>query len=214
MPLPGPAGLVILIAMRLHQFALSLLAGLPILLGGCNLVDSANNAVNVASVKFSEGSPAVDGQNIVYSGNSLTPGLGDFKLKMVFHVKADNSANSGKAAFGTDAIQPILKLRINSRSSDPIAAPIPSFSVDGGAITTLAFPIEIPVSSIDRATLRKIVNGEAIPYFLSGTLKFDLLDGTTLNGTGSSTLDLASGEISTRPSSSVQKAISALLDAP
>lgn len=197
--------------MRLHQFALSLFAGLPILLGGCNLVDSANNAINVASVKFSEGSPAVDGQNIVVSGSALPPGLDNFKLKMVFHVKADNSANSGKAEFGSDAIQPILNLRVNSKSSAPISAPIPAFSVDAGATTTLDFPIEVPVSSIDRATLRKIVNGEPIPYFLSGTLKFDLLDGTTLKGTGSSTLDLASGEISTRPSSSVQKAISALL---
>lgn len=196
--------------MRLHQFALSFFAGLTVL-GGCNLLDSANNAINVASVKFSEGSPAVDGQDIVATGSPLSPSLDNFKLKMVFHVKADNSANSGKAAFGSDALQPILNLRINSRSSTPIAAPIPAFSVDGGAITTLDFPIEVPVSVIDNATLHRIVNGDPIPYFLGGTLKFDLLDGTTLKGTGSSTLDLAAGEISTRPSSSVQKAISALL---
>jgi hypothetical protein len=209
--LPGPAGLVILIAMRLHQLALSLLAGLPILLGGCNLADSANNALNVASVKFSEGSPAVDGQDIVVSGNVFPPGLGNFKLKMVFHVKADNSANGGKAEFGSDAIQPILKLHVNSRSSAPIEAPIPAFSVDAGAVTTLDFPIEVPVSSIDTPTLRRIVNGEPIPYFLSGSLKFNLLDGSTLKGTGTSNLDLASGEISTRPSSAVQKAISDFL---
>lgn len=197
--------------MRLHQLALSLLAGLPFVLGGCNLADSANNALNVASVKFSEDSPAVDGQDIVVSGNAFPPGLDNFKLKMVFHVKADNTANSGKAEFGSDAIQPVLNLRINSRTSSPISAPIPAFSVSPGDITTLDFPIEVPVSSIDRATLRKIANGDPIPYFLSGTLKFDLLDGTTLKGTGSSSLDLASGEISTRPSSAVQKALSALL---
>jgi len=197
--------------MRLHQFALSLLAGMPLWLGGCNLADSANNAINVASVKFSEDSPAVDGQDMVVSGNSLPPGLGNFKLKMVFHVKADNTANSGKAEFGSDAIQPILKLHVNSRSSASIDAPIPAFSVPPGDIVTLDFPIEVPVSSIDKGTLRKIVNGEPIPYFLSGTLKFNLMDDTVLKGTGSSTLELASGEIATRPSSSVQKAISALL---
>lgn len=200
-----------LMRMRKHQFALSLSAGLALLLGGCSLVDSANEALNVASVKFSEGSPAVDGQNIDYTGSLLTPSLEKFKLVMVFHVKADNSANSGKAAFGTDALKPILNLRINSRSGTPISTPIPAFSVEGGAIATLDFPIEVPVTAIDNATARRIVNGDPIPYFLTGSLKFDLLDGTTLKGTGTSEVNLASGEISTRPSSSVKSALSALL---
>jgi hypothetical protein len=209
--LPGPPGLIILIAMRKHQFALSLFAGLSMLLGGCSLVDKANEAMNVASVKFSEGSPAVDGQNIDYTGSLLSPSLDKFKLIMVFHVKADNSGNSGKAVFGTDAIKPILNLHINSRSSTPISTPIPAFSVEAGAVTTLDFPVEVPITAIDNATARKIVNGDPIPYFLTGSLKFDLMDGTTLKGTGSSELDLASGEISTRPSSSVKSALSALL---
>jgi len=197
--------------MRIHQFALSLFAGIPLLLGGCSLVDKANEAMNVASVKFSEGSPAVDGQNIDYTGSLLSPSLEKFKLIMVFHVKADNSGNSGRAAFGSDAIKPILNLHINSRSGTPISTPIPAFSVEGGAVTTLDFPIEVPITAIDNATARNIVNGDPIPYFLTGSLKFDLMDGTTLKGSGSSELDLASGEISTRPSSSVASALSELL---
>lgn len=195
----------------MHQSALSLFAALPMLLGACSLVDQANQAMNVASVKFSEGSPAVDGQTIDYTGSLLSPSLDKFKLKMVFHVKADNSANGGKASFGSDAVRPILNLRIDSRSNTPISTPVPAFSVAGGEVATLDFPIEVPISAIDRATARKIVDGDPIPYFLSGTLKFDLLDGTTLKGTGTSDLDLASGEISTRPSASVKSVLSALL---
>ncbi len=181
------------------------------LLAGCSLADKANEAMNVASVEFSEGSPAVDGQNIEYTGSLLSPSLEKFKLVMVFHVKADNSGNSGKAAFGTYALKPILNLHINSRSGAPISTPIPAFSVEGGAIANLDFPIEVPITVIDNATAREIANGDPIPYFLTGSLKFDLLDGPTLKGTGSSELDLASGEISTRPSGSVKSALSALL---
>ncbi|MBW8886855.1 MAG: hypothetical protein JF616_03765 [Fibrobacteres bacterium] len=143
-------------AMRKHQFALSFFAGLSMLLGGCSLVDKASDAVNVASVKFSEGSPAVDGQNIEYTGSLLTPSLEKFKLVMVFHVKADNSGNSGKAAFGSDAIKPILNLHINSRSATAISTPIPAFSVEGGAVTTLDFPVEVPITAIDNAMASSI----------------------------------------------------------
>jgi len=197
--------------MRIHQFALSLFAGLPLVLGACSLADTAKEAANAASVEFSEGSPAVDGQNIEYPGSLLSPSLEKFKLVMVFHVKADNSKNSGKASFGSDKIKPILNLFINSRSNHPITTTIPAFSVDGGAVTTLDFPIEVPVSSIDGPTARRIVNGEAIPYFLAGTLDFELLDGSILKGTGSSKLDLASGEISTRPSTTVKEILLKML---
>ncbi len=181
-------------------------------LGSCSLTDSPSELLNVLSVKFSEGTPAVDGQTVAYSGSVFdTPSLDKFRFKMVFHVKADNSMHTEKAAFGSDAVKPILNFRINSKSSAPISTPIPAFSVAGGTIGDLSFPIEIPIAVIDRATARKIVNGDAIPYFLSGTVKFDLLDGTSLKGSGASDLDLTSGEISTRPPSSVVTLLSGLL---
>jgi hypothetical protein len=175
-------------------------------------MDSGSEMLNAASVKFSEGSPAVDGQTVAYSGSLLsTPSLDKFRFKMVFHVKADNSKNTGKAAFGSDALKPILNVYINSKGSEPISTPIPAFSIEGGAVQDLEFPIEIPLTLIDPAMARKIVNGDPIPYFLKASLQFDLLEGTALKGKGLSELDLASGEISTRPSSSVMEPLSKLL---
>lgn len=182
------------------------------ILASCSLLESTKEILNVLSVKFSEGSPAVDGQTITYSGGILeTPSLDKFNLKMVFHVKADNSANSHRASFGSEAVKPVLNFRINSKTGQPISIPVAPFSVEGGSIADLQFPIEIPVTSIDRATARKIVDGDPIPYFLSGSVKFDLLEGTSIRGSGSSDLDLSSGEISTRPSSSVVTLLSGLL---
>lgn len=189
-----------------------LLVSLAFLLGACSLLESGSEMLNVAKVEFSEGSPAVDGQNVTYSGSLLsTPSLDKFHFRMVFHVKADNSKNTGKAVFGSDAVKPILNFRINSKTGAPISTPIPSFSIEGGAVQDLDFPIEIPLTLIDRAMARKIINGDPIPYFLSGTLNFELLEGTALKGAGKSELDLTSGEISTRPSGSVTSLLSGLL---
>jgi hypothetical protein len=130
---------------------------------------------------------------------------------MVFHVKADNSANDGKASFGSSKLKPVLGFRIGSKSNVPITTTLEPFSIDAKTVANLDFPIEIPLTALDRAMARKIVNGDPIPYFLSGTLKFDLLDGVTGKGSGAAELDLASGEISTRPSSSVTSLLSGLL---
>lgn len=197
---------------RFHTVSLFSLLVAALFLGGCELLDSGSGLLNVFNVKFSEGSPSVDGQNVTYSGSILeTPALEKFKFKMVFHVKADNSGNQESAAFGSDQVKPILNFRINSKSGAPIVTPIPAFSVAGGKVVDLAFPIEIPLTVIDKALARKIINGDPVPYFLSGTLKFELLEGTTLKGSGASELDLTSGEISTRPSGSVTSLLSGLL---
>lgn len=190
----------------------ALLAAFPLLLASCDLLEDGSGLLNVAQVSFSEGSPAVDGQTVDYSGSLLSaPSLDKFHFKMVFHVKADNSKNAGKAAFGTDAVKPILNFRINSRSAAPIATPIPAFSVAGGAVADLEFPVSIPLTAIDKATVRKIVDGDPLPYFLGGTLQYQVLEGTALQGSGKAELDLTSGEISTRPSGSVADLLSGLL---
>lgn len=188
-----------------------LLLALPLCLVACEFLDSATETLALAKVRFSEGSPAVDGQNVDYSGSLLTPSLDKFVFKMVFHVKADNSANNGKAVFGSDALKPILNFHINSRGATPITTPIPAFSVDAKSVQDLQFPISIPITAIDKATIRKIINGDAIPYFLSGTLQFDLFDGTTFKEKGKTEVDLSSGEISTRPSGTVVTLLNSLL---
>jgi hypothetical protein len=201
--------------MRPRKTPLSILACLPacflFCFFGCDKLDSAVELGNVASVKFSEGSPAVSGQNVAYSGSVLSPSLDKFKFTMVFHVKADNSGNTGKAVFGSDALKPILGFHLNSKSSTPIQTTVPAFSVAAGAVENLDFPVEIPIALIDKATVRKIINGDPLPYFLTGTLKFDVLEGTALKGAGTSQVNLASGEIETRPSSSVTGLLTPLL---
>jgi hypothetical protein len=198
--------------MRSKILSLTALLSGALFLGSCSLLDSASDAFNVVNVKFSEGSPAVDGQNVIYSGSVLeTPSLDKFVFKMVFHVKADNSKNSNKASFGSALVKPILDFHINAKSPHPISTTIEPFSVEGGKVGELDFPIEIPITAIDRATARKIVNGEPIPYFLTGSVKFDLLEGTSIKGSGKSELDLTSGAISTRPSGSVTTMLSKLL---
>lgn len=183
-----------------------------LLLSACNLKDTDTDLLNTARVDFSAGSPAVDGQNVTYSGGVLsTPSLDKFQLKMVFHVKADNSKNNGRAVFGSDALKPILNFRMVSKSSTPITTTIPSFSVAAGAVEDLEFPVEIPLVLIDKDVAGRIVDGEPIPYFLSGALQFELLEGSVPKGAGKSELDLTSGEIATRPSGTVVDLLSELL---
>ena len=198
--------------MRSKTLSLTALLTASLFLGSCSLLDSADGLLNVFSVKFSEGSPVVDGQTIVYSGSVLgTPSLEKFRFKMVFHVKADNSGNSFKAGFGTSQVKPVLNFRINAKANAPISTTIEPFSVEAGEVGDLAFPIEIPITAIDRVLARKIADGDPIPYFLSGSVKFDLLEGASVKGSGKSELDLTSGEISTRPSGSVMDLLTPLL---
>jgi hypothetical protein len=108
-------------------------------------------------------------------------------------------------------VKPTVDFHINSKSASPITTTIPPFSVPGGAVADLRIPLEIPVASIDKATLRKIVAGDPIPYFLTGTLQFDLFEGASSQGKGAAKLDLASGEIETRPTGSAANLLSGLL---
>lgn len=198
--------------MRSKIMSQAVLLTIGLCLGSCSLLDSADELLNVFSVKFTEGSPPVDGQTVTYTGSLIeSPGLDKFRFKMVFHVKADNSGNAFKAGFGTALVKPVLKFRINAKSNAPISTAIEPFSVEAGEVGDLSFPIEIPLTSIDKAMARKIVNGDPIPYFLSGSVKFDLLDGAAIKGSGNSELDLTSGEVSTRPPASVTGLLTPLL---
>ncbi|HXP90057.1 MAG TPA: LEA type 2 family protein [Fibrobacteria bacterium] len=176
----------------------------PLVLSSC---DSLTQALNVVNVKFTPATPVYTGPDISYTGG-LIPHLSDFQLVMTFHVNADNTQNSQRAAFGSPEVPISLNFYVLSLNSTPIQAPIPSFSVAGGADTTLDFPVSIPLSDIaNNSVLQEIVAGDSIPYFLTGTIGFSIPG----IGSGSSTVDLATGGIPTRPSGSVVTLLSGLI---
>lgn len=182
------------------------------MLSSCDLFDSVSAALNVFGVSFSEDTPAVDGYKVTYSGGVI-PHLSDFALGMTFHVKADNTQNANRAAFGSDAVKPVLNFYINSKSNPPISTSVDAFSVEGGQVGHLNFPLSIPFSLISTDLAKKIVNCDSIPYYLSGTVTFNLMSGSTVAGSGTANIDLTSGKLSTCPSGSMFSALASLVKA-
>lgn len=196
------------------------LLALPLVLAGCNLSET----MNIFKLGFSSNGydgPTINGPSLarvgvmlmpkggsvlgikVEGGDGLTPTqiLDSFKLGITFKVKADNSGNSERAAFGTDLVKPKLQFHLMDKSSAPIDVEFKPFSVDGGKVMDLTFPIELPLTTITSPAMRKkLLNGDAVPYFLTGVLAFDLksLDGVS-KGVDQVSLDLATDSIPTRP---------------
>jgi len=191
------------------------------MLSSCSLLDSVSEVLNVADVDFSSADPSYTGPTVggpswitaaaqlllptIAGGKTKEQVLAQYHLDITYHVKADNSKNTKKASFGT-SVHPILDFRMNSKTAEPISASLDPFSVDAGQVKSMDFPVQIPLTSIDRTILKQILNGESIPYFLSGRLNFDLLDGLTIQGTGIADVDLATGAIPTRPTGDVDLA--------
>lgn len=197
--------------MRSRILATVFALGATGILASCDLGESIQEVLNVASVSFSSADPAYDGPriggpnwatsffNYTVGGMTGKQVLGEYYLDLTFKVKADNSKNSQKASFG-QTVRPVLKLRMNSKDdANPVESTMEPFSVEAGKVGALEFPVRIPLSEIDDITLGKILDGDDIPYFLSGTLNFNLLEGTTIKGSGKSEIDLATGAIPTRP---------------
>lgn len=197
--------------MRSRILSVALAIGSVGLFSSCDLGQTINEFFTVFSVSFSSAGtdgPTIGGPSWVVAavqwatpnylgGLSATEVLDQYHLDMTFHVKADNSKNSQKAAFG-QTVQPVLNLYLNSTSTKPISTTMKPFSVDGGKVGSLDFPVQIPLTKIDRTILGQIFNGDAIPYILKGTLNFDLLEGLSIKGSGSSEVELATGAIPTR----------------
>lgn len=201
--------------MRSRILATVFALGTAGLLASCDLGQSIQEVLNVASVSFSSADPAYDGPRIAgpnwavsalalaaptyLGGKTKSQIMGEYYLDLTFKVKADNSKNTQKASFG-QTVKPLLRLRMNDKNaSSYIESEMAPFSVNGGQVGALEFPVRIPLTQIDRTTLGKILDGDDIPYFLSGTLNFNLLEGTTIKGSGKSEIDLATGAIPTRP---------------
>ena len=202
--------------MRHRIRLLATLAAFPLLFGGC-ILDDWDQTANLFKVSFHSADPAFTGPTIsgpspvelalklalpTYAGGiTKEQALGQYSLVVTFHVVGDNRGNSGRASFAKD-LQPQLNFYINSKSNAPLTATIDSFSIDSGEVKTLDFPVSIPLTSIDQTILKQIVNGDDIPYYLTGSLNFHLMQGLTLKGDGFAEVDLATGAIPTRPSGS------------
>ncbi len=196
--------------MRSRILATVFALGATGILASCDLGESIQEVFNVASVSFSSADPAYDGPriggpswstsflNYTLGGMTKNQVLGQYYLDLTFKVNADNSKNTQKASFG-QTVRPLLRLRMNDKNATSyVESEMAPFSVEGGQVGALEFPVRIPLTQIDRTTLGKILDGDDIPYFLSGTLNFNLLEGTTIKGSGKSEIDLATGAIPTR----------------
>ncbi|HQF53954.1 MAG TPA: hypothetical protein PK208_02420 [Fibrobacteria bacterium] len=202
--------------MRSRILATVFALGATGILASCDLGESIQEVFNVASVSFSSADPAYDGPRIggpswgvtgaailaqkmgLPDGKTTDQIMGEYYLDLTFKVNADNSKNTQKASFG-QTVRPLLRLRMNDKNATSyVESEMAPFSVEGGQVGALEFPVRIPLTQIDRTTLGKILDGDDIPYFLSGTLNFNLLEGTTIKGSGKSEIDLATGAIPTR----------------
>lgn len=211
-----------------------LAACLPLALTSCQLSET----LNVFKLKFSSNGydgPSITGPSLTrvavlmapktdFSLGGLSIGgyglsarqvLDSFNIGITFKVNADNSGNSEKAAFGTDLVKPTLQFRMMSKSAAPIDVQFQPFSVDGGQVGALTFPVKIPLSAVtDDAIIKKVLAGDAIPYFLTGGLTFHLmgLDGKA-GAADQVSVDLLTDSVPTRPSDSDLKLSKELVDA-
>jgi len=203
--------------MRRTLLGIAVLTGLVFM--GCSLTDSAEEAANLAKVKFSEAGWSAQVESKAVSTMVVDAALHnshyvldhDVYLRMTYNVLADNSGNTGKAAFGSETVKPVLNLYIQDTTKNPIQVTVAPFTVDSGAIDTVHFNFDIPFGTIyDNSPnlITTILEGSDIPYKLTASLKFQvtLPNGSTL-GTSTSELNLVESGIPTRPSSDIVNAI-------
>jgi len=176
-----------------------------IVMTGCSdIADSLSAAFAVSKVDFSSASPnAVTSPRLTTSWSPTclcTPGWKDVNLEITFNVRADNSKNTSRAAFGSDAIKPSLNFYVGDTVSNPISVTVKPFSIPGGTDTTIQFPITIPLSTVYSNSpniVKQIANSTPIPYRLSASLAFVLETGAgTITGP-TCDLNLVTGGIPT-----------------
>lgn len=204
--------------MRRTLLGIAVLAGF--LVAGCSLTDSLEQTANIAKVDFSGAgwSAKVKTESAAQMGIdavSHNPRYvldHDVFLRMSYNVRADNSGNSGTAAFGSEYVKPVLNLYIqDTTSKNPIQVTVEPFTIPANTIDTVTFDFDIPFGTIydvSPALVTTILQGNDIPYKLTASLKFQvtLPNGSSL-GTSTSELNLVESGIPTRPSSDVVKVI-------
>jgi hypothetical protein len=203
--------------MRRTLLGIAVLAGFVFM--GCSLTDSLEQTANIAKVKFS----GVGWSAQVKSESVMTMAFDmgahgsryvldhDVFLRMSYKVRADNSGNAGKAAFGSEAVKPVLNLYIQDVAKNPIQVTVEPFEIDSGAVDTVAFDFDIPFGTIYNNSpdlISTILKGADIPYRLTASLKFQVTaPGGVVLGASTSELELVNSGIPTRPSDGVVTAI-------
>lgn len=184
-----------------------------IVLGGCGLVDGLQSMANITKVDFSDAgwsTPSVSCRKstaeLIYAvtfGNGIS--LDDFLLNVTYNVRADNSGNSGTAAFGSEYAKPVLNFYVGDTTISTGKAfhdTIPAFSIKGGSVDTIKFTTAIPFSWFKNNAPKvatSLVNGTDIPYRLTAQLAFHVTLPTGSLSAGTSELDIGRGGVATRP---------------
>lgn len=122
-----------------------------------------------------------------------------YGMKLAFGLEADNSGNSDKASF---PLSTGLNLFVQEKkAANKVTTQLPAFAVAGSTVDTIPVELPITVASVPQSSFKSMLQGQDIPYWLTGTVGFDLKSptGETLSS-GSSDLDIQTGAVSTRPS--------------
>ena len=203
--------------MRRILLGFAILAGF--LVAGCSLTDSLEETANIAKVDFSGAGWTGKVKYASVTSMLMDATVHDSRyvldhdlfLEMTYNVRADNSKNSGTAAFGSEIVKPVLNLYIEDTTKNPIQVSVKPFTIPGGTIDTVNFDFDIPFGTIydnSPSLITTILKGSDIPYKLTASLTFQvtLPDGSVL-GTSTSELHLVASGIPTRPSGDVVTAI-------
>lgn len=132
----------------------------------------------------------------------------EYGMNLKFGLGADNSGNSDSAAFPAKAGLSLFvqeKLEANKTTTE-----LKPFGVSAGAVDTIPVEIPVPLSVLPDASFKSMLRGDAIPYFLTGRLGFDLKAPTgDVISSHETDMDIATSAIETRPS---DETVAAFLD--
>ncbi|MCB9496182.1 MAG: hypothetical protein H6686_04755 [Fibrobacteria bacterium] len=155
---------------------------------------------------------------LVKRGISTTPSglLAHFKdpnlygMNLAFGLGADNSGNNDKASFPAAAG---LNLFVQERSNaNKITTGLQPFSVAGGKVDTIPVSIPVTLAALPSSTFQSMLKGDAIPYWVSGSLGFELKSPTgEVLSTHNTEMDLATENIETRPDDQTVKSFLTLV---
>jgi len=182
------------------------LLGIAVLTGfvfmGCSLLDSAEETMNVAKVKFSAADALVTNPQVTTSYDPYSfrlPSKNDFNLQLTFNFVGDNTGNSGVASFG-QTVRPSLNVYIDNQTT-PISTDVDPFTIPANTKQKVTLTGKIPFSSINTDILKKIVNQTPIPYRITAGLTFVLQVGGSSYDGPKCEIDLSQGSIPTDVSS-------------
>lgn len=118
-------------------------------------------------------------------------------VNLAYGLGADNTGNSDPASMPGRAA---LDLFVQSKSNTPMTANLDPFTVAGGAKDTINCNFPITLDKLPEESFDAMLKGDSIPYFLKGTVGYDLKSptGDVLKSQNAS-MDIATKKLATRP---------------